>query len=129
MPDHIQYLIYPPSFLKDFSVATPKPAIENNSFNSFINIFLFYYSLFSNRNSYIFFYSKRAQYANTILYLSAAEMRLITIKTQSIASLQFENIEYDYIIIGKKEEEATERWSYRFLFRLPFKKKGGNRQR
>ncbi len=103
MPYHIEHLIYSPSFFKDFSAAKPKPA---NSFNSFINIFLFYYGLFSNRNSCIFFYSKREQYADIILYLTAVETRLITIKTRSIAPLLFDNIKNNHTIIGKNREST-----------------------
>ena len=100
MPDHIQHPFYPHSFLKDFSVATPKPAVENNSFNSSVNIFLFSDCLFNNynRNSGAFLFSERAQPTNVVSFI-------LSIKTRTIASLQFEMVKNICLLIGKKKRK------------------------
>ncbi len=100
MPDHIQDLIYPQSFLKDFSVVKSKPAVENNSLNNSANIFIFPDCLFNNynRNYGAFLFSEGAQHTNVISFLTV-------IKTRSIASLQFEMVKNICLLIGKKKRK------------------------
>ncbi len=100
MPDHIQNLIYSQSFLKNFSVANSKSAVENNFFNNSVNIFLFPDCPFNNynRNSGAFLFLEGAQHTNVISFLTA-------IKTRTISSLRFEMVKNIYLLIGKKKRK------------------------
>ncbi len=100
MPDHIQHPFYPHSFLKDFSIAKPKPAVENNSFNNSVNIFLFSDCLFNNynRNSGAFLFSEGAQDTNVVSFL-------LSIKTRTITSLKFENLKNNHKTNGEKKRK------------------------
>ncbi len=107
MPDHIQHPFYPHSFLKDFSVATPKPAVENNSFNSSVNIFLFSDCLFNNynRNSGAFLFSERAQHTNVVSFLLSIKTRSIVKGTRTITSIKFEDLNNNHKTNGKKKRK------------------------
>ncbi len=109
MLDQIQYFFYPYFFLKNFSVASPKPAVENNSFNSFVNTVLFPGWLFinDNRDSCAFFYSEEAHHAMLILFLTTIKTRSIVKRMRLIASLQFEMVKYNYLLIGKKKRKLS----------------------
>ncbi len=109
MPYHISNPNYSNSFLKDFFIADL--AIKNNASSCPVDAFLFPYIFFNNQNkkSCAFFFSERAQDAQVIFFTNSSRGTINRVSTN-----------------WDKEEEAVKLEGCHFLFRLPFKKKGGN---